>query len=179
MQPLIVRRIFPSLPQPGKHERRIVFHADRVRDFAAENFLPFVETITRNQATTLLERFSVRWCCIDGFDSCVYRLVRNFGIFRPVRDQPPLQSIQATSFCLRVEPDRKDFLARCDVVTDRDVRLLRYRDVVAPSQFFLCCSSPVTNFQSWISAFIARSATSLPTVSVQPGIFLVVIGFSN
>ena len=72
----------------------------------------------------------------------------------------------------RVEPDRKDFLARCDVVTDRDVRLLRYRDVVAPSH-------QVTNFQSWISAFIARSATSLATVSVQPGIFLVVIGFSN
>ena len=35
-------RVRPLLfPQPGKNERRIVFHADRVRNFAAGNFLPF------------------------------------------------------------------------------------------------------------------------------------------
>ena len=40
VQPLIVRGIFPAFPQPGEHERGIVFHADRVRDFAAYHLMP-------------------------------------------------------------------------------------------------------------------------------------------
>jgi hypothetical protein len=34
---------------------------------------------------------------------------------------------------LRVEPDRKNLLARCNIVTDREVRLLWDRDIVTPS----------------------------------------------
>ena len=50
VQPLIVRGIFPAFPQPGEHEGGIVLHADRVRDFAAQNFFPLVKTINRDQA---------------------------------------------------------------------------------------------------------------------------------
>ena len=66
--------------KPGKHEWRIVFHAYRVRNFAAGNFLPFVETVGRNQAAPFLERLAVGRRCINGLDSGVDGLVRNLGI---------------------------------------------------------------------------------------------------
>ena len=84
-QPLIIRRIFPSFPQRGKHEWRIVLHAGQKRNFTAVNFLPFVETISRNQAAPFLERLSV--CSIDRFSPRSHDLVYDFRIFGPVRNQ--------------------------------------------------------------------------------------------
>jgi hypothetical protein len=45
--------IFPALLQSGKHEWRIVLHADRIRNFAAPNFLPFAKAIDWDQARFL------------------------------------------------------------------------------------------------------------------------------
>jgi hypothetical protein len=40
VQPLLSRRIFPTFPETGKDKRRIVFHPDRVWDFASEGSRP-------------------------------------------------------------------------------------------------------------------------------------------
>ena len=66
--------------KPAKHEWRIVLHADRIRNFAARNFLLFVGTIDRNQTAPFLERLAVGRRCISGLDSGVDGLVRNLGI---------------------------------------------------------------------------------------------------
>ena len=42
LEPFAVREIFPAFPQAGEDEWRIVLHADRVRNFTAGNFFPFV-----------------------------------------------------------------------------------------------------------------------------------------
>jgi hypothetical protein len=48
VQAFVIRGIISAFPKPGKYEGRIVLHADRERNFTAENFLPFVETVTRD-----------------------------------------------------------------------------------------------------------------------------------
>jgi hypothetical protein len=59
-QPLLIRRIFPTFPETGKDERRIVFHPDRIRDFASDDLLPFVESVARDQAAPFLECLPIR-----------------------------------------------------------------------------------------------------------------------
>lgn len=60
VQPLLSRRIFPTFPETGKDKRRIVFHPDRVWDFASDDLLPFVESIGWDQAAPFLECLSIR-----------------------------------------------------------------------------------------------------------------------
>jgi hypothetical protein len=79
MQPFIVGRIFPAFPQPGKHEWRIVLHAYRVRNFAAENFFPLIGTIARDQAASFLERLEIARRGINGLHPRVDGLVCDFG----------------------------------------------------------------------------------------------------
>jgi hypothetical protein len=45
VQPLLSRGIFPTFPETGQNEGRIVFHPDRIRDFSSDDLLPFVETV--------------------------------------------------------------------------------------------------------------------------------------
>jgi hypothetical protein len=90
VQPLLSRRIFPTFPETGKDKRRIVFHPDRVWDFASDDLLPFVESIGWNQAAPFLECLPIRGRRINRLKACVDCLVRHLWIVRPVREPIPI-----------------------------------------------------------------------------------------
>src|SRR5215469_13725015 len=49
----------------------------------------------------------------------------------------------AVTLSFRIEADGQNLLTRRDVVTDRQIRLLRNRDVIEPGKFFFRCGSTV------------------------------------
>jgi len=53
-------------------------------------------------------------------------------------------SIERTLLRLRIEANGQDLLTRRDLVTDRQIRLARGRDVVKPGEFFFRCGSTIT-----------------------------------
>jgi hypothetical protein len=83
---------FHPFPKAGEHERRIVLHADCVWDLSANHLFPLVKGIRQNQTSPFLENLTVRRRRIDSLDPGVDCLVRDLGIFSPVRDQSPLES---------------------------------------------------------------------------------------
>ena len=59
---------------------------------------------------------------------------------------------------LRIEADRKNLLAGCDVVTDRKVRLLWDRDVIEPGElFFLSCSTVAPHIRWESNHYLGRA----------------------
>jgi hypothetical protein len=89
-QPLLSGWIFSPLPDTGKDERRIVFHPDRIRDFASDDFLPFVESVRWNQATPFLECLPVRGYRVDRLHRSIDCFVRYFRILSPIRKPVPI-----------------------------------------------------------------------------------------
>jgi len=112
VQPFAVRWIFPSLPQPCKHEGESSFMLIEVRNLAAGNFFPFEEAIRQYEAAPFPERLSVRRCRIDRFGPRIDSLARDLWIFGPVRNQAPSQSVQGAVLGFWVESDREHILSR-------------------------------------------------------------------
>jgi hypothetical protein len=52
-------RWFPAFPKASEHERGIIFHLNRVRNFSPKHLLPFIIAITRYQAPSFFERLPV------------------------------------------------------------------------------------------------------------------------
>ena len=118
VQPLLSRGIFPTFPETGKNEGRIVFHPDRIRDFSSDDLLLFVETVGWDQAAPFPECLPIRGCRINRLDARIDRFVRNFRVFRPVRYQSPLKRVEGALLRFGIESDGQDFLTRGDIVTD-------------------------------------------------------------
>src|SRR5438132_8280631 len=93
-QPLSRFGIFPVFPEPGKGKWTTVFHRDRERQLWFLRFTPFVESVRRNQAAPFCESLPERGRFIDGLSSCVDGPVSDLGIFRPIRNQSPLQGVE-------------------------------------------------------------------------------------
>ena len=90
---------------------------------SSSRFAPFIKSVSRNQAATLEERSAVRRCFIDGLSSGVDGPISDLWVFGPIGNESPLEGVQGTRLSLGIEPDRKNLLARSDIVTDRQIRL--------------------------------------------------------
>jgi hypothetical protein len=84
MQALLSRGIFPTFPETGKDEGRIVFHPDRIRDFFTDHLLPFVESVWWDQAAPFPECLAIRGRRTNRLDARIDRFVPNFRVFRPL-----------------------------------------------------------------------------------------------
>jgi len=168
VQPIAVRGIFPTLPQTSEHEWRIVLHADRVRNFFAKSFFPLVKAIPGNQAAPFFERLPVRRCRVNGLDPRIDRLEGDFGIFGPIRNQAPPQSVQAALLSCWIEPNREHILSRSDVPTDRQISLWRYRNVIPASKFFLRRGPSVSSAHASILHQIFYSVETFNLLSEEP-----------
>src|ERR1700676_1312380 len=145
MQPLVVGRIFPTFPETGENKWRTICHADRVRDFASENLLPFVKSIDRDQAAAFQEGLAVRRCGINGLNPGIDRLRSDLGILGPIWDQSPSQNIQASLLGLRIESNRQYLLGGSDIPTGRGILLGRYRNKIPASKFLLRGGSSISS----------------------------------
>src|SRR5215213_1216374 len=118
---------FPTIPNGGKRERRLVFHMKvvRLRDLLVDS-LPLVKTIRGNQAAPSLKRLAEGWLLINRLDA---RIDEAFSFFTPERNQAPLQK---SKFSNRVAlNDGENVLAGSNVVArDQIVRIDRADDVV-------------------------------------------------
>src|ERR1700676_2950331 len=64
--------------------------------FPANDLLPLVKGVHRDEASSLLERLAKGWCSINTLGPHIDGPVRNFRILSPVWDQSPPQRIKAT-----------------------------------------------------------------------------------
>jgi hypothetical protein len=119
----IVRRlrcILPGLPKPGKDERRVIIHSDRIGDLPAGYFFPFVEAVSRNPAPPLPERFSVTRGGVDALDSRIDGLKANLGVLGPAGHKPLTQGSKQSLAGFRPEAD-SGFLAGRDIPAVRKI----------------------------------------------------------
>ena len=65
----------------------------------------------------------IRGRFIDGLSTHVDGPISDLRIFGPIGNESPLEGVQGTRLSLWIEPDRKNLLARSDIVTDRQIRL--------------------------------------------------------
>src|ERR1700746_1279619 len=79
-QPFSRFGIFPVFPEASKGERASVFHGERGRKLWFSRFVPFVESVRRNQTPSLAECLPERGRFIDGLSSRIDGPVRNLWI---------------------------------------------------------------------------------------------------
>jgi len=133
-QPFSRFGIFPVFPEPGKGERASVFYGDRERQLRFSRFAPFVKSVRGNQAAPFCESTPEGGGLIDSLSSRINGPISDLRIFDPIWNQSPLQRIERPCLSLGIESDRQNLLARGDIVTDRQICLLRDRDVIEPGE---------------------------------------------
>src|SRR5689334_1498579 len=93
---LLAGRRSPPFPQAREREQRLAERPDEMRPLAAAARLaPLVETACGNQATAALPRFAKRRLRSDAVETRVDELPPYAWVFRPERDQAPLQRVDA------------------------------------------------------------------------------------
>jgi hypothetical protein len=68
-------------------------HPNRIRDFASNDFLPFVKSVGWDQAALFLQCLSIRGRRINRLGTRIDRFERIFRILRPIQNQCPLERV--------------------------------------------------------------------------------------
>ena len=112
----------PGLPQAGEGERlaRCRMHVER--PLAVAGFLPFVEAVSRNEATPPFHGGAVGRFVADGFAARVDQQREGLGILDPGRQQAPAHQ-REPAFAVDQAHDG-DRLRRGDIVARREIGLL-------------------------------------------------------
>lgn len=91
------RRTNPFFPEASHAEDACIFHCKAEGLLAGWSRLPFVKAIGWNQAALLFERATVARFIADGVGAGVGKLVADFFILRPGRDEAPTHWLQGGS----------------------------------------------------------------------------------
>jgi len=115
-----VVRTAPTVPQSCERKNGTIQRSKTVRLLSFRcDFLPVVESVCWNKATTEPKCISERWLLGSRFRHCVDGPESNRRLFRPTRNQTPAHQAQYASWFRRILPHSRNHLRRGNVPARR------------------------------------------------------------